>query len=272
MEACGLVAHTVAFCHMLTHPRVGMHKHFRMIALSTHLRHHGYDPHTEVHTRVPGIWEKLRTLYDLDTIDERENDFEVDDDKDKAPWAGFSAFSLPESDYGEEMWDRRLVKDEDGSDRGSSPPRLNMSQSPPRQRKGRKRGSAVAKVRASTVEDTDEARSVRSSPAPSSVVRGGRSARATRGSISTLKAEQDDGHESKDRTGDEEQDDEGGDEAEDDTGDGEEAEEEESDDQEEEDNDDVPLVKPTRGGGRGRGRGAGRGRTRAATRKGRRRK
>jgi len=65
---------------------LGMHKHFRMVALSESLRNHGYD---ERHTRIPGVWSKLRSLYDLDTLDYRDNDFEHDPRlKDK--WAEFS--------------------------------------------------------------------------------------------------------------------------------------------------------------------------------------
>ncbi len=63
-----------------------------MIALSEHLRNHGYDPTVEQHTRIPGIWQKLRTLYNLDVIDERENSFDYDE-PDK-----FLDFKLPEAE------------------------------------------------------------------------------------------------------------------------------------------------------------------------------
>ena len=49
----------------------GMHKHFRMIALSQHLRNHGFNPAKEPHTRIPGIWKKLGSLYNLEALDER---------------------------------------------------------------------------------------------------------------------------------------------------------------------------------------------------------
>ena len=45
-----------------------MHKHFRMVALSNHMRNSGFK---EEHTRIPGIWRKLETLYNLRTLDER---------------------------------------------------------------------------------------------------------------------------------------------------------------------------------------------------------
>ena len=54
--------------------RVGMHKHFRMIAISEYLQNHGYNgyglPHNS-HTTIPGIWEKLGSLYNLDVLDAR---------------------------------------------------------------------------------------------------------------------------------------------------------------------------------------------------------
>ena len=47
----------------------GMHKHFRMIAISENLRGHGYPPPQDFHTRPPGIWKKLSKLYNLDALD-----------------------------------------------------------------------------------------------------------------------------------------------------------------------------------------------------------
>lgn len=66
---------------MLAHGRIGadyvvgldegMHKHFRMIAVSEFMKSQGYaSSHTE-HTRIPGIWKKLGTLYNLPGLDER---------------------------------------------------------------------------------------------------------------------------------------------------------------------------------------------------------
>ena len=48
-----------------------MHKHFRMIAISENLRNHGYTSAKDEHTRIPGIWEKLKGLYNLEALDER---------------------------------------------------------------------------------------------------------------------------------------------------------------------------------------------------------
>lgn len=47
----------------------GIHKHFRMLAISEHLKSQGYA--TDEHTRIPGIWKKLGTLYNLPALDER---------------------------------------------------------------------------------------------------------------------------------------------------------------------------------------------------------
>jgi MRG-binding protein len=136
-----------------------MHKHFRMIALSEHLRNHGYK--SEPHTRIPGIWAKLRTLYNLDLIDQRENvlDFGEEDGEEK-----YLEFSLPESEFGEAMWMKGRV----GSEAASSPPQINEPS------KKRKRGDNLPATRASTIDDTDEAQT---SPAPSSALRANRSGR-----------------------------------------------------------------------------------------------
>ena len=194
--------------------RSGIHRHFRMIALSEHLRNHGYDPRVHAHTRIPGIWAKLRSLYNMDIIDERENSFEYEDDvKDK-----YMEFRLPEEDYEEELFMRGKRR---GSDAGSSPSRLNRSPSPQVTRK-RKRGDTVMKPRdSSVVDDTDEARTspARSSP-PKATTRSGRS---TNRSMGRVQAESRSRQQSKDTTMDEEVDEEA-DDAEEDV---EEAEEEE---------------------------------------------
>src|SRR5271167_3138947 len=102
-----------------------MHKHFRMIALSEHLRNHGYDPKVELHTRIPGIWEKLQSLFNLNVIDERENSFDYGDDD--TIGQKYLEFSLPDEEFGDMMW----VKGMAASDAGSSPPRLNEASEVP---------------------------------------------------------------------------------------------------------------------------------------------
>ncbi len=76
MEACGFVLGAPklpGYFHIKTAltKNKGMHKHFRMIAISQHLRNHGYTSAKDDHTRIPGIWEKLGKYYNLDALDER---------------------------------------------------------------------------------------------------------------------------------------------------------------------------------------------------------
>lgn len=42
-----------------------------MLAIAEHLRNHGYTSASGEHLTVPGIWAKLRTLYNLEALDER---------------------------------------------------------------------------------------------------------------------------------------------------------------------------------------------------------
>ena len=51
--------------------RPGVHKHFRMIALSRYLQSRGHNIRDAPHIRTAGIWRKLGTLYDLSAINER---------------------------------------------------------------------------------------------------------------------------------------------------------------------------------------------------------
>ncbi|MCG8387385.1 MAG: EAF7 family protein, partial [Cytophagales bacterium] len=72
-----------------------------MIAISEHLRKHGYDPDVYKHTQIPSIWDKLRSFYNLDLIDERENGM-IDDDR------GWKEFVLPYEDFHDNMMRRCL--------------------------------------------------------------------------------------------------------------------------------------------------------------------
>ncbi|PYH98549.1 CT20-domain-containing protein [Aspergillus ellipticus CBS 707.79] len=142
---------------------VGMHKHFRMIAISEFMKSQGYAPANAEHTRIPGIWKKLGTLYNLPALDEREDSLitENPDDIDGLKEL-YCPFELPEDEYGDLMFERRLAME------GSASP-------DPSTHAESRRGSTVA--------DTDEPRS---SPAPSrgrKPGRGGRqSGRGTRSS------------------------------------------------------------------------------------------
>lgn len=101
------------------------------------------------HTKIPGIWEKLASLYNLPILDEREDSIMNDlPDENGELVETYCPFSLPEDEYGAKMFARRL--DPDGS---RSP-----DEEPSR--------------RESTVADTDEPGS---SPAPGR--RSGRNAR-----------------------------------------------------------------------------------------------
>ena len=186
--------------------KTGMHKHFRMIALSEYLRNHGYD---EKHTRIPGIWEKLKTMYNMEMIDEREDTFDDEGEEGDEDTPPFVDFELPEEEYGLETFMRGKRSP---SEAPSSPPRLERSSSPPPTMR-RKRGEAAShpKTRASTVEDTDEART---SP-PAKTTRAGRSStrsqvRAKRGSTSRAPSkdttmDEDEGAEETEETAEEEE-------------------------------------------------------------------
>ena len=126
----------------------GMHKHFRMIAISEHLRSHGFDPDIYHHTRIPHIWELLRSYYDLELIDERES-LEDDEPDDK-----YIDFSLPHRQFLQSMMQRAAA---DTSEAPTSPPALELSPSPLAQKK-RKRGrppSSTKAAVAASAEDTD---------------------------------------------------------------------------------------------------------------------
>ncbi|TVY62910.1 Chromatin modification-related protein EAF7 [Lachnellula suecica] len=173
----------------------GMHKHFRMIALSEHLRHHGYNPEIEKHTSIPGIWQKLGTMYNLEILDERENSFDYDDGDDK-----FLEFQLPE-EYEETMFMRGKRS---ASETPSSPPRMEERSPSPQGTKKRKRGDTVTQknTRASTIEGTDEPRTspIHSSPPPKTT----RAGRSTNRSMGRVKADSSSRQQSKDTTMDEE--------------------------------------------------------------------
>ncbi|PGH32647.1 MRG-binding protein [[Emmonsia] crescens] len=135
---------------------VGMHKHFRMLAISEHLISQGYVAPNDQHTRIPGIWKKLGALYNLAGLDEREASFATDGSGDLEPaQEPYCPFQLPYDEYGEMMFERRLAPE------GSSSPPMSL---------------AGGSGRASTVADTDEPRS---SPAPSRGRRANRNTRAT---------------------------------------------------------------------------------------------
>ncbi|RDA91675.1 hypothetical protein CP533_0065 [Ophiocordyceps camponoti-saundersi (nom. inval.)] len=229
----------------------GMHKHFRIIAISEHLRNHGFDPDVYPHTRIPHIWQKLRSYYNLDLIDERET---FDDDESEERYIDFS---LPhESFYLDSMLSRAKANP---SEVTSSPPQLDLSPEPepepePEQQPAKKR-RRLAKVTAASNEDTEDATDAQSTPQPARTTRGsrGRTGPASRQAKDKTKSESES---------------ESDDSAESDSGDGPSS----SSDGDGSDSDSggqpqdsphevsTPTARAGRGGTRGRGRGRGRGR------------
>ncbi len=175
-----------------------------MIALSEHLRNHGYDHRSDPHTRIPGIWEKLGKLFNLEVINERENSFDYGEDVEEK----YREFSLPDDDFEDRMWEQGRLKD------GSLTP---VEAELPT--KKRKRGDTISKARASTVDETDDGKS---SPAPSSAapkgIRGGRRARGlAKADSSSRQASKDTVNETDEPTNDEDGEEDGEDEEDDGT-------------------------------------------------------
>lgn len=102
-----------------------MHKHFRMISIHADLRSHGFAADDAPHTRIPAIWTKVASLYDLHALDEREDAYTFSEDPDPldpddAP--NMPVFELPEDDFGDMIWKRRFHGPD--SEASSSPPSL----------------------------------------------------------------------------------------------------------------------------------------------------
>lgn len=151
------------FSLLLSNPTfliLGMHRHFRMLAIRDYMITQGVINLDQEHTKTPGIWAKLGSLYNLPILDDREDSIMNDipaDDVDGGIIELYSPFSLPEEEYGDLMFAKRINE--------------NGSESPERD---------PSTVRESTVADTDEPGS---SPAP-----GRRGAAATARSTRTPKA------------------------------------------------------------------------------------
>jgi MRG-binding protein len=120
-----------------------------MLAIHDYMTSQGVINPNDEHTKIPGIWEKLASLYNLPILDDREDSIMNDLPNENGEVVEtYCPFSLPEDEYGAKMFARRL--DPDGS-RSPDP---------------------GASRRESTVADTDEPGS---SPAPGR--RAGRNAR-----------------------------------------------------------------------------------------------
>jgi hypothetical protein len=253
--------------------RIGMHKHFRMIAISEHLRNHGFDPDVYPHTRIPGLWERLSGYYNLDLIDDREDtgDFESEETAHER----FAEFALPWDQFSADIMARAPA-----SRAGTSPAQWDPEGGDPVRGTGGGGGGKRRKValgararRDSTVDDTEhEASSPARGPAARGRGRGrgGRGGGATRSKAVT--PEEESGEEE-----DEEEEDGGDAAAEDEEADSAEENEDEDDGEgveEEDDEEDsveeaAPVARRGRGLSRGRARGRGRGRGRGGRGRGR---
>ncbi|TKA82031.1 hypothetical protein B0A49_00169 [Cryomyces minteri] len=125
---------TGLFKSMIRWKATGMHKHFHMISIAQNLRSHGYTSARDAHTRIPGIWAKLRTLYDLEALDEREDAHAVNEAHDTrhpdsespsstdSAASDYDSFELPTEEFADMMWARRLPSPDNSI--GSSPPAM----------------------------------------------------------------------------------------------------------------------------------------------------
>ncbi|KAK4035360.1 chromatin modification-related protein EAF7-domain-containing protein [Parachaetomium inaequale] len=208
----------------------GMHKHFRILAISEHLRNHGFDPDTWPHTRVPGIWAKLGEFYNLEAIDERENNMDPPDEEGQP--RRYHDFNLPWDEYGDIILERARA---DPSEAPTSPAQWDPNA--PVGDKKRKRGAAESnlRTRSSTVGDTED-----DTPAASPTRKPGRGARTTKRTSSRARKVKEESPSEEESAEEEES-------------------EEEDEDEEEEETGTPASTKGARGGARGRG-GRGRGR------------
>lgn len=127
MEANRYASLRVTSLRPATTDCAGFHKHFRMISIHNDMRSHGFATEDAPHTRIPGIWKKLHQLYDLDTLDEREDSAAFPDDDDATdseskPSIPMQDFELPEDEFGEMMWHMRFHRDDSAA--ASSPAQI----------------------------------------------------------------------------------------------------------------------------------------------------
>ena len=130
---------TALFKAIIRFKPVGMHKHFRMLAIRQSLLAQGViDSHdgdqtagasvlpgeggaydtagTDQHTSIPGIWAKLNSMYDLAGLDEREDAIldggnGDDETEEKADVKYYRNFDLPDDEFGLMKDERRLNPD-----------------------------------------------------------------------------------------------------------------------------------------------------------------
>lgn len=98
-----------------------------MISIHNDMRSHGFATEDAPHTRIPGIWRKLNQLYELEALDERENQYAFSDDPDpvdRDDAANMPHFELPEDEFGELMWQKRFHREESAA--ASSPASMSI--------------------------------------------------------------------------------------------------------------------------------------------------
>ncbi|KAI0387485.1 CT20-domain-containing protein [Hypomontagnella monticulosa] len=259
----------------------GIHKHFRMISISEHLRNHGFDPDVETHTRIPCIWDKLRLFYNMDIIDERDNSFdyvkgEVEGQDEEPPEQKYNDFDLPAYEFHDLMWARAAAgpgEESPASDMDVDVPEKPTAAAGRKRKRAGTRGGAdtttdAASVagstttktrRSSTVDDTDQETPFPSSPAGRATARGTRSQKRAAAKAKAESAEPDVEEEEEEE---EQQQEEAEEEDSNEEGD-------EEDSEKEEEVETIPTTRSGRGGATARGRGArGRGRGKAGRKKG----
>lgn len=121
----------------------GIHKHFRMLQIRQYLLDNRYISPKAAHTTSAGLWAKLATLYDLESLDQREDARQLSDLSDEASNSNASdsddddedlysladnkihkqRFSLPDDDaFIEDLaWKRRFPSEKARRDGSESP-------------------------------------------------------------------------------------------------------------------------------------------------------
>lgn len=148
-----------------------------MIAISEHMRNHGYNPEVLTHTRIPGLWAKLATEWNQAEVDFRQ-DSGLLEEISNGEYVGFDLASLvltsPESYWREQMDARKFATQ---SEAGSSPPRLGepeRSQTPEASRKRKRGNAATVDGSIADTEDMPTSPAAASSPATGKTTRSGR--------------------------------------------------------------------------------------------------
>ncbi|KAK3688130.1 hypothetical protein B0T22DRAFT_376804 [Podospora appendiculata] len=161
----------------------GMHRHFRILAISEHLQNHGFSLEACPHTRLPGIWAKLNDFYDLNALNERDINNMGPSDEDLTKPRRWIDFHLPWADFHDLIIAKTRA---DPSEAPSSPAQWDPDDPATGARDGndatettdtkkRKRTEAANKARSSTVGDTEN-----DTPAPSPARKSARGARSAK--------------------------------------------------------------------------------------------